>query len=81
LAEADLERFLDKVGQLNALVASLEAQPDRRQRFAACTDHNQVVQLARDWGFEIGRRWGETAETPGLRSDSICNTERGGGCS
>jgi cupin 2 domain-containing protein len=71
LAEADLERFLDKVAQLNALVASLEEQPDRRQRFAACTEHNQVVQLARVWGFEIGRRWGETAETPRLRSDNL----------
>jgi len=71
LAEADLQRFLDKVAQLNALVASLEAQPDRRQRFAACTDHNQVVQLARDWGFEIGRRWGERAELPGRPSDNL----------
>lgn len=71
MAEADLERFLDKVGQLNALVASLEAQPDRRQRFAACTDHNQVVQLARDWGFEIGRRWGERVEPPGRRLDNL----------
>ena len=59
VAEADLQRFLHKVEQLNALVASLDNDPARREAFAACSDHNQVVQLARIWGFEIGRRWGE----------------------
>ena len=24
-----------------------------------CKTHKQVVELAREWGFEIGRRWGE----------------------
>ena len=59
VAEVDLQRFLQKVQQLNALVASLEQDPARRAAFAACSDHNQVVQLARVWGYEIGRRWGE----------------------
>lgn len=60
MAEADLQRFLHKVQQLNALVASLDTDPGRRDALVACSDHNQVVQLARDWGFEIGRRWGES---------------------
>ncbi len=59
MAEADLQCFLHKVEQLNALVESLETEPGRRDDLVACSDHNQVVQLARAWGYEIGRRWGE----------------------
>ena len=59
MAEQDLHRFLDKVQQLQKMVHSLEELPERRELLAACSDHNQVVQLARSWGFEIGRRWGE----------------------
>ena len=66
MAEEDLQRFLLKVQQLNALVSSLDADPERRRQLAACSDHNAVVQLARQWGYRIGRRWGEpSAETPG----------------
>ena len=60
MAEADLQRFLHKVEQLDALVASLETNPQRREALIACSDHNQVVRLARTWGYEIGKRWGET---------------------
>ena len=60
MSESDLLRFLDKVDQLQQLVRSLDCDSRRRQALAACSDHNQVVALARDWGFEIGRRWGET---------------------
>ena len=59
MAEEDLQRFLLKVQQLNALVSSLDALPERRRQLAACSDHNAVVQLADSWGFSIGRRWGE----------------------
>ena len=59
MAEEDLQRFLLKVEQLNALVSSIDADPERRRQLAACTDHNAVVQLALSWGFSIGRRWGE----------------------
>ncbi|MDC0302969.1 Nif11 domain/cupin domain-containing protein [bacterium] len=61
MAEHDLIRFIDKVGQLQALVQSLEADPQRRDQLASCSAHNQVVSLAKSWGFDIGRRWGETA--------------------
>ena len=59
MAEDDLLRFLDKVQQLQQLVESLKHEPERRKRLADCNDHNSVVELARQWGFEIGRRWGE----------------------
>ena len=67
MAEEDLTRFLLKVQQLNALVNSLDADPERRRQLAECSDHNAVVQLARLWGYSIGRRWGEpSVEAPGL---------------
>jgi len=70
MAEAQLQQFLEKVSQLNALVALSEADPTVREALAACSSHHEVVNLARDFGFAIGRRWGESdepaAETAGL---------------
>ena len=70
MAEQDLYRFLDKVQQLQKMIQSLETVPGRRQLLAACEDHNQVVKLARSWGFEIGRRWGELEPVEQLSSDA-----------
>ncbi len=70
MAERDLMRFLDKVAQLKQLVDSLEADPHRREQLAGCSSHNQVVQLANSWGYEIGRRWGEP-EPSALKSDNL----------
>ena len=61
MAEAQLQQFLEKVRQLNAFVALSEANPDVRQQLQDCSHHQEVVDLARHHGFEIGRRWGETA--------------------
>ncbi len=46
MAKHDLIRFLDKVGQLQALVQSLEDDPQRRDQLASCSSHNQVVALS-----------------------------------
>ena len=59
MAEADLQQFLAKVAQLNAFVALSEQRPELRQALRECSHHQEVVRLARRWGFEIGRRWGE----------------------
>jgi cupin 2 domain-containing protein len=59
MAEADLELFLSKVRDLAAFAARVEADPGLRRRLAACSHHQQVVDLASGEGFEIGRRWGE----------------------
>jgi cupin 2 domain-containing protein len=59
MAEADLQRFLEKVRTLQAFVELSERRPELRAALAACTSHGEVVGLARAWGFEIGRRWGE----------------------
>lgn len=65
MAEADLQRFLHKVRQLNAFVALTESRPELRRTLRDCSRHRQVVELARSCGFEIGRRWGEEEENPG----------------
>jgi cupin 2 domain-containing protein len=60
MAEADLQRFLEKVRNLQAFVQLSEQRPELRAALTACASHAEVVGLARAWGFEIGRRWGET---------------------
>ena len=59
MSRKDLQNFIFKVNQLNALLDSLEAIPGRTAQLEACDNHDQVVALAKDWGFEIGKRWGE----------------------
>ena len=59
MAEAQLQQFLEKVRQLNAFVALSEAQPSVRDALRACDQHHEVVALAAEHGFEIGRRWGD----------------------
>jgi cupin 2 domain-containing protein len=59
MAEADLRRFEEKVRQLQAFVRLSEVRPDLRTALRDCASHREVVALARAWGFEIGRRWGE----------------------
>lgn len=67
MAEADLQQFLAKIAQLNAFVALSEQRPELRQTLRECRNHQEVVRLARQWGFEIGRRWGEQ---PGGQEDA-----------
>ena len=55
----ELQRFLEKVEQLQQMVKSLDKVPGRREKLAACDNHDEVVALAKSWGFQIGRRWGE----------------------
>ena len=59
MPEKDLQLFLYKVNQLNQLVNSLEKIPGRRDLLAACETHDEVIILAKSWGYSIGRRWGE----------------------
>lgn len=59
MAEQDLIRFLNKISQLQSIANRVQHDSSSREQLAACADHNQVVQLAQSWGFDIGRRWGE----------------------
>ena len=63
MAEAQLQQFLEKVRQLNAFVALSESQPAVRNALRACDQHHEVVALAAQHGFEIGRRWGDSPTT------------------
>ena len=65
MAEQDLIRFLSKISQLQSLADRVQQDSVSREQLAACADHNQVVQLAQSWGFDIGRRWGERDHGPG----------------
>ena len=56
----DYERFVYKVKQLNQLIELIEESPDKYKLIINCKTHEEVVELAHRWGYEIGRRWGET---------------------
>ena len=71
MAEAQLQQFLDKVRQLNAFVALSEDSPALRDALRRCSDHHEVVRLAADHGFEIGRRWGD----PGSGGTASCSSQ------
>ncbi|MEN9767227.1 MAG: hypothetical protein RLZZ32_1187 [Cyanobacteriota bacterium] len=60
MAEAQLQQFLNKIQQLNAFVALSEAQPALRDALRDCESHHDVVSLASQFGFDIGRRWGDS---------------------
>ena len=59
MAKIDYENFLFKIDQLNKLVESINDSPEKYQSFINCKTHKDVVELAKRWGFEIGKRWGE----------------------
>ena len=59
MAKKDLEQFLYKVQQLQEMVDSLDKVTGRRELLESCVDHQEVVDLAKSWGFHIERRWGE----------------------
>ena len=59
MSTEDLEIFLAKVSQLNEMIESLDKFPERKLLLSKCKSHDEVVKIAKSWGYEIGRRWGE----------------------
>ena len=59
MTEKNYKAFLYKIDQLNKLVELIENSPDRHKLFVKCKTHEDVVELANKWGYEIGKRWGE----------------------
>ena len=59
MSKKDFEKFLYKIDQLNKLVESINDSPDKYKLFINCKTHEEVVVLAKKWGFEIGKQWGE----------------------
>ena len=60
MAKKDFERFLHKIDQLNQLVESVNNSPEKYRLIINCETHKDVVELAKQWGYEIGKRWGES---------------------
>ncbi len=56
----DYQQFLYKIEQLNRLILLINDSPEKYQLIINCNTHEEVVALARQWGFEIGKRWGES---------------------
>ena len=55
----DYEQFLKKINHLNQLVEVVNSSPEKYELIISCDTHDEVVELAKGWGYEIGRRWGE----------------------
>ncbi len=53
------EKFLYKIDQLNKLVEYINNSPEKYKLFINCKSHEEIVELSKVWGFQIGKRWGE----------------------
>ena len=60
MSKKDYENFLYKIDQLNQLVELINNSPEKYNSFISCKTHDDVVDLAKQWGYEIGKRWGES---------------------
>jgi len=59
MAKKDYEKFIYKIDQLNQLIELINNSPEKYQLFISCKTHEEVVELAKQWGYEIGKRWGK----------------------
>ena len=59
MAERDLVNFLKKIEQLNKISKLIEKNPAKKKELSDCNNHEDVINLTSEWGFEIGKRWGE----------------------
>ena len=59
MSKSDYEKFLLKIENLNKLVELINDSPDKYQLFINCRTHQEVIELANKWGFEIDKKWGE----------------------
>ena len=60
MSKKDYVKFLFKIDQLNQLVELINKSPEKYKLFISCNTHDDVVKLAKQWGYEIGKRWGES---------------------
>ncbi|HRD41344.1 MAG TPA: Nif11 domain/cupin domain-containing protein, partial [Prochlorococcaceae cyanobacterium AMR_MDS_5431] len=73
MAEHDLQIFLQKIEQLNQLVSLINSEPTKRAELVQCSSHNQVIKLTEEWGFSIGKRWGESNNDKYLTTENLLN--------
>ena len=55
----DLNNFLNKIEQLNKIAELIKNHPSKKILLSKCKNHDEVIRLTSDWGFDIGKRWGE----------------------
>ena len=60
MTKKDYDKFKYKIDQLNKLVELVNNSPEKYQLIISCKTHDDVVALAKNWGFQIGKRWGES---------------------
>ena len=59
MTKKDYDNFLYKVDQLNKLIELVNNSPEKYRLIISCRTHKEVVDLANEWGYQIGKRWGE----------------------
>ena len=59
MSDKDLNKFLNKIEQLNLLAKLIKENPGKMRELSNCKNHEEVINLTTKWGFEIGKRWGE----------------------
>ncbi len=59
MTKKDLEKFINKIDQLNKILLLIEQSKERKEELSRCSNHEEVIKLTKSWGFEIGKRWGE----------------------
>tara|TARA_B100001121_G_C18137665_1_gene366376 strand:- start:11 stop:193 length:183 start_codon:yes stop_codon:yes gene_type:complete len=60
MSKKDLEKFINKIEQLNEILLLIEESTEKKQALCKCSNHEEVIKLTKSWGFEIGKRWGES---------------------
>ena len=59
MTKKDLDNFLEKISQLNQIVALINNSKFKKEQLSKCKNHEEVINLTTSWGFNIGKRWGE----------------------
>ena len=60
MTKKDLEKFINKIEQLNQILLLIEQSTEKKEELCKCSNHEEVIRLTTSWGFEIGKRWGES---------------------
>ena len=60
MTRKDLEKFINKIDQLNKILLLIEQSKEKKVELCKCSNHEEVIKLTKSWGFEIGKRWGES---------------------
>ena len=60
MTKENLEKFINKINQLNKILVLIEKSSEKREELSKCSNHDEVIKLTKSWGFEIGKRWGES---------------------